>query len=127
MRYFSRKVSDFFLDQKLIFHASDFQVNVREMNFERDENREPKAYPRGNALQSIRQQTTKGEKNAEKRVEKKKRKERQEKQVKEDLARRKNMKLAELAEKMENLKQTIGVSDMDIDPMLLKGTELEIS
>lgn len=80
------------------------EVNVREMTFDRDENREPKSYPRGSAIQSVRQQTTKGEKNVEKRLSKKKRKQLKEAQYKEDVARQKNMKMAELAEKMETLK-----------------------
>ena len=82
------------------------EKNHRDIKFERDENREPKSYPRGsNAIQSVRQQATKSEKNAEKRKEKREKRKQQEKFSKEEQARKKNMKMAELVEKMEELKE----------------------
>ena len=45
-----------------------------------------------------------------------------EKKYKEDMARQKNMKMAELKEKLDSLQQTLGISELDIDPTLLKGT-----
>ena len=47
-----------------------------------------------------------------------------EKQYKEDMARQKNMKMAELKEKLESLQETLGISELDIDPNMLKGMVL---
>jgi hypothetical protein len=74
------------------------------MEFDRDENREPKVYPRGQKIQSVRQATTKNEKNVEKRESKKEKKKRKEQEYKEEQARKKNIKIKELAAKMEELK-----------------------
>ena len=79
-------------------------VNIRELNFERDENREPKSYPRGDAISSVRVASTKAEKKAKKRAEKREKMKLNEQKYKEDLARQKNMKMQELTEKMEELK-----------------------
>ena len=72
-------------------------------------------------IKSVRVQTTKAEKKDQKRKEKKEKLKLAEKQFKEDMARQKNMKMAELKEKLESLQETLGISDLDIDPNMLKG------
>ena len=75
-------------------------------------------------IQSVRVQTTKAEKKDQKRKEKKEKMKLAEKQYKEDMARQKNMKMAELKEKLESLQETLGISELDIDPNMLKGMVL---
>ena len=77
-----------------------------------------------NLIQSVRVQTTKAEKKDQKRKEKKEKMKLAEKQYKEDMARQKNMKMAELKEKLESLQETLGISELDIDPNMLKGMVL---
>ncbi|CAG5103584.1 Oidioi.mRNA.OKI2018_I69.chr1.g838.t1.cds [Oikopleura dioica] len=111
---------DLFSSRKLETDEVKESVDVLKTKFEREESREPKAYPRNGVPDSLRQDT-KSEAKAKKRQEKKERKMKKEKEYKENMARMKHIKEEELMAKMEELKSALGVSDIDIDPSLLKG------
>lgn len=111
---------DLFVERKLVTNEEKTGLDVMNTKFEREEDREPKSYPRGGVPGSLRQDTA-AEKKSRKRQEKKEKKLKKEKEYKENMARIKHIKEEELMAKMNELKEALGVSEIDLDPSLLKG------